>query len=186
LSTVTKDETGGVTAAVTRRWQAIDPLLPAPGVPSGGCGTELAVTGPDGRAAAIGFCEHWHESPGSMELTWGAARRFRLTAHTAGPDVAGALDELLSRWQAHLASVPEASADDTAAVVVWPTRDVDGPLPLLRHGLAPRAVGPGRRPRPSRRPCGRVSRSGGAARPTSTPSFAWAWRRSGSMLISAL
>ena len=75
-----------------------------------------------------------------MELTWGAASRFRLTAHTAGPDVASALDELLSRWQAHLASVPGASADDTAAVVVWPSRDVDGPLPLLHHGLAPRAV----------------------------------------------
>jgi GNAT superfamily N-acetyltransferase len=158
LSTVTKDETGGVTAAVTRRWQAIDPLLPAPGVPSGGCGTELAVTGPDGRAAAIGFCEHWHESPGSMELTWGAARRFRLTAHTAGPDVAGALDELLSRWQAHLASVPEASADDTAAVVVWPTRDVDGPLPLLRHGLAPRAV-------IAARPAGRGTGTAAAAQP---------------------
>jgi GNAT superfamily N-acetyltransferase len=140
MSTVTKDETGGVTAAVARRWQAIDPLLPAPSVPSSVCGAELAVTGPDGRTAAIGFCEHWHGSPGSMELTWGAASRFRLTAHTADPDAAGALDELLSRWQAHLASVPEASADDTAAVVMWPSRDVDGPLPLLRHGLAPRAV----------------------------------------------
>ena len=74
-----------------------------------------------------------------MELTWGAAARFRLTAHTAGPDAAGALDGLLSRWQAHLASVPEAGADDTAAVVIWPSRDIDGPLPLLRHGLAPRA-----------------------------------------------
>ena len=108
MPTVTRDDTGGVTAAVTRRWQAIDPLLPAPSAPSGGCGAELSVTGPDGQPAAIGFCEHWHEGPGSMELTWGAASRFRLTAHTAGPDVAGALDELLSRWQAHLASVPEA------------------------------------------------------------------------------
>jgi GNAT superfamily N-acetyltransferase len=150
MPTVTKDETGGVTAAVARRWQAIDPLLPAPIVPAGGCGAELTVTGPDGRTAAIGFCEHWHESPGSMELTWGAASRFRLTAHTAGPDVARALDELLSRWQAHLASVPGASADDTAAVVVWPSRDVDGPLPLLRHGLAPRAV-------IAARPAGRAS-----------------------------
>ena len=100
MPTVTRDDTGGVTAAVTRRWRAIDPLLPAPSAPSGGCGAELSVTGPDGQPAAIGFCEHWHEGPGSMELTWGAARRFRLTAHAAGPAVAGALDELLSRWQA--------------------------------------------------------------------------------------
>jgi GNAT superfamily N-acetyltransferase len=98
------------------------------------------VTGPAGQIAAVGFCEHWREGPGSMELTWGAATRFRLTAHTDGPDVAGALDELLARWQAHLASVPEARSDDTAAVVLWPSRDIDGPLPLLRHGLAPRAV----------------------------------------------
>src|SRR5271166_6297197 len=140
MSTVTKDDTGGVTAAVARRWQAIDPLLPAPSAPAAVCGAELSVTGPDGQPAAIGFCEHWHEDPGSMELTWGAASRFRLTAHTAGRDVAGVLDELLSRWQAHLASVPEAAADDTAAVVMWPSRDIDGPLPLLRHGLAPRAV----------------------------------------------
>src|SRR5208283_15443 len=47
---------------------------------------------------------------------------------------------LLSRWRAHLAAVPEAGADDTAAAVMWPSRDIDGPLPLLRHGLAPRAV----------------------------------------------
>jgi GNAT superfamily N-acetyltransferase len=140
MPTVTRDDTGGVTAAVTRRWRAIDPLLPAPSAPSGGCGAELSVTGPDGQPTAIGFCEHWHEGPGSMKLTWGAARRFRLTAHAAGPAVAGALDELLSRWQAHLAAEPEAGADDTAATVMWPSRDIDGPLPLLRHGLAPRAV----------------------------------------------
>ena len=140
MPTVTRDDTGGVAAAVTRRWRAIDPLLPAPSAPSGGCGAELSVTGPDGQPTAIGFCEHWREGPGAMELTWGAASRFRLTAHTAGPDVAGALEELLSRWQAHLAAVPEAGADDTAATVMWPSRDIDGPLPLLRHGLAPRAV----------------------------------------------
>ena len=75
-----RDDTGGVTAAVTRRWRAIDPLLPAPSAPSGGCGAELFVTGPDGQPTAIGFCEHWHGGPGSMELTWGAASRFRLTA----------------------------------------------------------------------------------------------------------
>ena len=63
-----------------------------------------------------------------MELTWGATSRFRLTVQTAGPDVAGALDQLLAQWHTHLAAVPEAGADDTAAVVTWPSRDVGGPL----------------------------------------------------------
>jgi GNAT superfamily N-acetyltransferase len=140
MPTVTADDIADVSAAAARRWRAIDPLLPAPGAPAGGCGAELAVTGRDGRLTAIGSCEHWRDAPGSLELTWGAATRFRLTVQTAGPDAAGALDQLLSRWHTHLAAVPEAGADDTAAVVTWPSRDVDGPLPLLRHGLAPRAV----------------------------------------------
>jgi len=97
-----------------------------------------------------------------MELTWGAAGRFRLTVHTAGPDAAGALDGLLSRWQAHLASVPEAGADDTAAVVIWPSRDIDGPLPLLRHRLTPRAV-------IAARPAGRGTGPATASRGPGTP-----------------
>ena len=144
MPTVTEDETSGLTAAVARRWRAIDPLLPAPGLPPGGCGAELTVTGPGCRLTAIGTCEHWHGTPGSLELTWGAASRFRLTAQTAGPDAEGALDELIALWRSHLASVPEAAADDTAAVIKWPTRDVSGPRALLRHGLAPRAVIAGR------------------------------------------
>jgi GNAT superfamily N-acetyltransferase len=140
MPTVTADDIAAVSAAVARRWQAIDPLLPAPGAPADGCGVELAVTGPDGRLAAVGRCEHWRDAPGSLELTWGATSRFRLTVQTAGPDVAGALDQLLGQWHTHLAAVPEADADDTAAVVTWPSRDADGPLPLLRHGLAARAV----------------------------------------------
>ncbi len=106
MPTVTRNDTGGVTAAVTRRWRAIDPLLPAPSAPSGGCGAELSVTGPDGQPAAIGFCEHWHEGPGSMELTWGAASRFRLTAHTAGPAVVG-LGMATIRFDAHFGTVIE-------------------------------------------------------------------------------
>ena len=121
------------------RLAAIDPLLPAPAVPAG-CGAELAVSGPDGSTAALGTCEHWAGEPGSLDLTWGAVRRFQLTPQVAGPDVAGALDELLARWRDHLATVPEAGQEDTAAVITWPARDIDGPRPLLRHGLAPRAV----------------------------------------------
>ena len=58
---------------------------------------------PDGSTAALGTCEHWTGEPGSLELTWGAARRFQLTPQIAGPDVPAALDELLTRWRDHLA-----------------------------------------------------------------------------------
>jgi len=58
----------------------------------------------------------------------------------AGPDLAAALDQLLSLWRDHLADVPEAALPDTAAVVTWPCRDVGGIAALVRHGLAPFGV----------------------------------------------
>ena len=136
---VTPDTTSAVGEQAAGRLAALDPLLPAPAVPAG-CGADLAVTGPDGSTAALGSCEHWAGEPGSLELTWGAVRRFQLTPQIAGPDVPAALDELLTRWRDHLASVPEAAEEDTAVVLTWPTRDIDGPRTLLGHGLAPRAV----------------------------------------------
>ncbi len=136
---VTADGASAVSEQAATRLAAIDPLLPGPPVPPG-CGADLAVTRPDGSTAALGICEHWAGEPGSLELTWGAVRRFQLTPQVPGPDTAGALDELLARWRDHLATVPEAAEEDTAAVITWPARDIDGPRPLLRHGLAPRAV----------------------------------------------
>lgn len=126
----------GVSAAAGRRWQAIDPLLPAPSVPPG-CGASLAVTGAGARAVAAGACEHWEGALDSLELSWGAARRFQLTAAIAVPDVANVLDRLLSLWRDHLACMPGTGDDDTAAVVTWPSRDIDAVAALQRHGLVP-------------------------------------------------
>ena len=97
------DTTSAVGEQAARRLAALDPLLPAPAFPPG-CGAELVVSGPDGATAAMGTCEHWAGEPGSLELTWGAARRFQLTPQIAGPDVAAALDELLAGWRDHLAA----------------------------------------------------------------------------------
>ena len=130
---------GTVSAQVARRWRAIDPLLPAPGARPG-CGADLVVTGAGGQPAAIGSCEHWAGEPGSLDLAWGAARRFQLTAQVAGQDVAAALDRLLARWRDHLAAVPGTDADDTAAVVTWPSRDIDGIRTLMHHGFQPQSV----------------------------------------------
>jgi hypothetical protein len=102
---------------VARRWQSRDWLLPDPGVLPPGCGASLTVTGAGGRLVAAGACEHWAGEPGSLDLTWGAARRYRLTAHVDGPGVARNLDRLLLAWREHVAAVPGAGGEDTAVVV---------------------------------------------------------------------
>jgi GNAT superfamily N-acetyltransferase len=139
MSAVTGDTSRGISEQAATRLATLDALLPAPVVPAG-CGAELVVTGPGGSTVALGTCEHWTGEPGSLDLTWGAARRFHLTPQVAGPDVAATLDGLLARWRDHLAALPDAAEADTAAVITWPTRDIDGAQPLLGHGLAPRAV----------------------------------------------
>jgi GNAT superfamily N-acetyltransferase len=131
---------GSFSAQVARRWQAIDPLLPAAGDQRSGCGARLIVAGAGGEPAATGTCEHLEGSPESLDLTWGAARRFQLTVRLAGPDAGSALDQLLSRWRDHLDGVPGADGEDAAAIVTWPSRDIDGAATLLRHGLAPLSV----------------------------------------------
>jgi GNAT superfamily N-acetyltransferase len=128
-----------VAALAARRRLAADPLLPPDGPAAPDCETALIVGGPDGPAA-VGRCQHWAGEAGSLDLTWGAARRFQLSAAVAGPGVTHSLDQLLSRWRHHLATVPGAGDADTAAVVNWPSRDTEGIAALLRHGLAPLEV----------------------------------------------
>ena len=140
----------GFSAQAARRRQAIDPLLPEPGDQRSGCGARLIVAGAGREPAATGTCEHHQGSAESLDLTWGAARRFQLTVRLAGPDAETALDQLLSLWRDHLDGVPGADGEDAAAIVTWPSRDIDGAATLLRHGLAPLAViaarATGRRP----------------------------------------
>ncbi|HUA41015.1 MAG TPA: GNAT family N-acetyltransferase [Streptosporangiaceae bacterium] len=134
------DATDGLSAEVARRWRAVDALLPEPPGGEPGCGAALLVTDRAGRLIADGSCEHSHAQAGSLDLTWGAAHQFRLTARVAGPDPGHSLDQLLALWREHLAAVPGTGDSDTSAVVTWPSRDVCGVQALLRHGFAPLAV----------------------------------------------
>src|SRR5579863_400018 len=133
------------------RLTALDPLLPdsvdlpadpAPvsGDRADGCGTVFAASGDDGVVCALGQCSHWTGEPGSTSLIWSSARQFLLNPVLAGPDPAAALDDLISQWRDHLAKVPEAEEDDTAAVIRWASRDVEGIRVLRRHGLTPQTV----------------------------------------------
>jgi len=131
-----------VCARTARRLAAVDPLLPEAVDLPAGCGTTFVVGGAEGSAqpAAVASCERWEGEPGSVGLAWGAARRFRLIPAIAGPDVATALDSLIEQWHEHLADVHDTDGEDTAAGIVWPSRDAEGIRVLLRHGMAPRAI----------------------------------------------
>jgi GNAT superfamily N-acetyltransferase len=136
--------------AVGQRWQALDPLLPAPADLPEGCLPPFLAGGLDGRPAGLGVCHHRHEPTDSLAQTWGAATKFVLTMRLRDPQTEA--DELLAQWREHLAGLPEAAGPDTAAIVNWPARDVTGVLALLRHGLQPMAViaaRPASRPVPS-------------------------------------
>ncbi|HTR95685.1 MAG TPA: GNAT family N-acetyltransferase [Trebonia sp.] len=124
----------------SQRWQAIDPLLPAVTGWTPDCGADLAVDGQGGGLVAAASCLHWTVEPGSLDLIESPPQRFLLMPYFTGSDVLTALDTLLSRWRDHLAAVPEAAADDTTAVIRWPSRDVTGVPALLAHGLTPFGV----------------------------------------------
>jgi GNAT superfamily N-acetyltransferase len=161
MSSAAVDPADGLGAPSARRWREADPLLPVPGfthglVPgsvSAHCGAELVVPWRGGGVLAAARCEHWAGAPGSLDLSWGAASRFQLTALVADYEVAAGLDRLLTLWRDHLADVHAAGDEDTAAVVNWPSRDADGVAALLRHGLAPLEVLAARTP-PRRGPAG--------------------------------
>jgi GNAT superfamily N-acetyltransferase len=147
VMTAAQGETAGVSAdqeviaLVRQRWQALDPLLPDPSFPVAASG-ERFTAGPPGAPTAVAGCGHWIGEAGTLELCWGTAQRFGLTARVAGPDVAGALDELLSAWHDHLSAQDGLDLDDpdTSVNLSWPSRDVAGVRALVRHRLQPMAV----------------------------------------------
>jgi GNAT superfamily N-acetyltransferase len=151
---VIRDVVNDLNKAVARRWQGLDPLLPEPSDLPEGCMAPLLSIGENGRPAGLGVCRHQHVPADTLAQTWGAATRFVLTVRLREADTEPALDDLLTQWREHLQARPEARADDTAAIVNWPARDVTGVLALLRHGLQPiavTAVRPAGRPIPGAR-----------------------------------
>lgn len=140
MSLVVDHAAADINEAVRRRWQDLDPLLPEPGDLPAGCMAPLAAAGQNGRAAGLAVCRHEHVPAGTLAQTLGTATRYQLALRLCGPDPRTAADELLAQWRNHLADLPEAAADDTAAIVDWPARDIGGVLALLRHGLQPITV----------------------------------------------
>jgi GNAT superfamily N-acetyltransferase len=149
---VVRDVVNDVNKAVGKRWQSLDPLLPEPGDWPEGCMAPLVVNGENGRPAGLAVCHHHYVPAGALEQVWGAATRFTLTPRLRGPDTLAALDGLLTQWHDHLAGLPQARGQDTAAVINWPSRDITGVRALLKHGMqaiAVIAVRPAGRPIPA-------------------------------------
>jgi GNAT superfamily N-acetyltransferase len=140
MSAVAGNAVTSIGTLVMRRWQEIDPLLPVPGPLPQGCGAEFTFAGGTGEPAAAATCEHSEAAPGSLDTAWFTTRRFQLAPQITGPDIGGTLDRLLGQWRDHLAGLPGTGSQDTAAVINWPSRDIDGVKALVRRGFAPLAV----------------------------------------------
>jgi len=140
---VALDIVNDINKTVGRRWQGLDPLLPEPGDLPQGCMAPLVANDQNGHPAGLGVCHHQYVPDDTLAQTWGTAAKFMLTLRLRGPGTQAA-DQLLAQWHDHLAGLTEAAAEDTSAIVNWPTRDVGGVLALLRHGLQPMAVIAGR------------------------------------------
>ena len=152
---VIRDVVDDINKAVTKRWRHLDPLLPEPSDLPEGCMAPLLALGDNSRPSGLGVCRHQHVAADTLAQTWGTATKFVLSMRLRGPDIQAAADDLLTQWRDHLSAQPEAKADDTAAIVNWPARDVTGVLALLRHGLQPMtviAVRPAEPATPSPRP----------------------------------
>jgi hypothetical protein len=106
-----------------------------PAEPPEGCGSPMIVPGPGGRPVAVGTCRHDWIPPDSMEMLWGAAVRYVLTAQVGGTSAEEGLDRLLRGWRMHLRSLPGTADADTAAMLTWPSRDISGVRALLAHGM---------------------------------------------------
>ena len=157
---VIRDVVDDINEAVTKRWRHLDPLLPELSDLPEGCMAPLLALGDNSRPSGLGVCRHQHVPADTLAQTWGTATKFVLSMRLRGPDVAPAADDLITQWRAHLAGQQQAYADDTAAIVNWPSRDVTGVPALLRHGLQPLtviAVRPKARPTDRPRPTGRSS-----------------------------
>jgi GNAT superfamily N-acetyltransferase len=132
---VVRDAVDDINRAVGRRWQGLDRMLPGRADLPEGCAAPLVASGTNGRPAGLGVCRHEHVPADTLSQTWGTASRFSLILRLREPDTSAALDDLLGQWRHHLAGLSEAGAEDTAAMISWPSRDVSGVNALLRHGM---------------------------------------------------
>lgn len=120
-------ELAEIQRAHAARLAAIDPLLPVPAELTG----DVLVVG-----TAAGALRVRQSAPDSYGALWGALERHSLTVRLADAN----LDPLLDAWEQRLRVAARHNDREVAAVVTWPSRDVDGTGALAMRGFAPLVV----------------------------------------------
>jgi len=116
--------------AQSRRFTALDPLLPAAShIPDG---ETLTAALPDGRKVAGVLARSVH-GPESLESLWGPRENFELTPLLGATGPAG-MDALLRVFAERVRG--EGPGADSVRTVMWPSRDVEPTHTLLAHGFA--------------------------------------------------
>ncbi|WP_410597113.1 GNAT family N-acetyltransferase [Amycolatopsis sp. lyj-23] len=142
-------------AAHRARFAAVDALLPPAAPPADGERLDAATA--DGTRVT-GVVQRQRLAPGDVPMLWSAADTWQLFPYVGATGTEG-VDLLLRALQRRLAA--EAIDDDSACVVVWPSRDAEAIRAFLDHGLVPlSAVGVRTAPPPAPEPGVAVRRAG--------------------------
>jgi GNAT superfamily N-acetyltransferase len=118
-------------AAHKARFAAVDALLPPAAPPAEGRRLDAATA--DGTQVT-GVLQRHRLSPGDVPMLWSAADTWQLFPYLGDTGTEGA-DLLLRALKGLLES--EDTGDDSACVVVWPSRDAEAIRAFLDHGLVP-------------------------------------------------
>jgi ribosomal protein S18 acetylase RimI-like enzyme len=125
-----------IAAEHASRLTGVDPLLPKLPTLNPGA-SDVLLSAVSGDSAGTALAKRDEVAVDSRLASWQALVQHRLDVRLAGPAPAAALDQLLSRWDEHLAGVADRGAAETAAVIARPSRDSPGSAELLTHGFAP-------------------------------------------------
>lgn len=142
-------------AAHRARFAAVDALLPPAAPPAGGERLDAATA--DGTQVT-GVLQRHRLVPGDVPMLWAAADTWQLFPYFGDTGTEGA-DLLLRALKGRLET--EETGDDSACVVVWPSRDAEAIRAFLDHGLVPlSAVGVRTAPPAGAEPGAAVRRAG--------------------------
>ena len=144
-------------AAHRARFAAVDALLPPAAPPADGERLDAATAA---GTQVTGVLQRHRFGPGDVPMLWSAADTWQLFPYFGDTGTEGA-DLLLRALKGRLEAEP--TGDDSACVVLWPSRDAEAIRAFLDHGLVPlSAVGVRTGPPPAADPAVTVRRAGPA------------------------
>jgi GNAT superfamily N-acetyltransferase len=118
-------------AAHRARFAAVDALLPPAPPPADGERLDAATA--DGTQVT-GVLQRHRLAPGDVPMLWSAADTWQFFPYFGDTGTEGA-DLLLRALKGRVET--EETGDDSACVVVWPSRDAEAIRAFLDHGLVP-------------------------------------------------